>query len=382
MRLRNLRDEEEKTVGSASVDLIRTKKRRFGSKSKALLSFISILLLFFSFSFQRTLLSTNHNYILESTNLEPLTDNKEQELQKKTEEVEHQLIESKQREVVKVENTCKIHQVHFWIGGKSGSTTLFYALTKNNSSFDNKDFGNWKEPCYGSKAWELEWDSLVQRKDLCQVKKKEKIFLLNGCPRNYQASQAKKLVDYGADTFIMLIRDPVDRLVSHVNDDKRRGFRKDIKNVEEFVKNNMIANEGLSLHTLLSRQGSALKNLLSLVEDPERVIIVPIESLKKDAQGVIDSIMDRVGADKYVLDQKSDTHINKGTEGNYEYEHLSNSTRDELRKRFVDDVQLLEKLVGRRFAWSLWARDNHTVVSNDEWLVTSPQGTNLISTQN
>ena len=81
----------------------------------------------------------------------------------------------------------------------------------------------------------------------------------------------------------MLIRDPVDRLVSHINDNRRRGSKHQRKHtVEELVQNLMkhpARGKMSGFEGALSYQGENLANLLSVFPDPSDVLIIPMESM-------------------------------------------------------------------------------------------------------
>lgn len=87
------------------------------------------------------------------------------------------------------------------------------------------------------------------------------------------------------------------------------------------------------------------------MKDPSKILIIPMESLTNDHQGVIDAVMDHVHAKRYKLNiNESDSrHVNIGTADSYQYIQISNSTREKLRNKLKHDVLLLEQLVGKNF---------------------------------
>ena len=204
----------------------------------------------------------------------------------------------------------------------------------------------------------------------------------------------------------MLIRDPVDRLVSHINDNRRRGSKHQRKHtVEELVQNLMkhpARGKMSGFEGALSYQGENLANLLSVFPDPSDVLIIPMESMStpQTMQGVADAVSDHVGAERWkVFDNHNNKntnnnnnnssssssnnvlHLNNGNEkangsssasSSVQYATLSNATTESLRNFFREDVKLLEKLVGKRFSWSSWVYDENETTNMEDWLVTTP----------
>jgi len=285
--------------------------------------------------------------------------------------------------------TRKCQQTYFWGGGKAGSTSLYNLLTHFNSIDNiggfNGGYGIGKEPCLDSNE---RWDWLaLTEKSICRdvdvnthssVEKTLPTHILNGCPRHTTQEQAVNILNMAKaetrQTFLMLIRDPIDRLVSHLNDDVRRGGKK--FNVNERARFLAHASPN-DLHNKLSYQGLALMNLLKVVDDPSSILIIPMESMTVNPQGVVDAVMDHVGGDRWRYNARENTKMNKGNNDGYQYVHLKNETRDALRDVFREDVQLLEFLVGRQFSWSSWAAkgENNNPSSNgsNDWLVTTPK---------
>ena len=233
-----------------------------------------------------------------------------------------------------------------------------------------------KEPCRNTQEWPR-WRSNIKNKEICSIVNGKGQFshILNGCPRHTQIRDAQEILKMSdnttATTFLMLTRDPVDRIVSHLNDERRRGRRGSSLNVESTAAS--LVTRRSSLYHQLSFQGLNLKNLLSVVKDPSKILIIPMESLTNDHQGVIDAVMDHVHAKRYKLNknESDNMHLNIGSDDSYQYITLSNSTREKLRNKFKQDVLLLEQLVGKRFSWSSWAREGDGA-DYEPWLVTTP----------
>ncbi|GFH44260.1 predicted protein [Chaetoceros tenuissimus] len=282
--------------------------------------------------------------------------------------------------------TTKCRQVYFWGGGKAGSTSLFFLLTRGPGGLGNlQNTGPFvqaieKEPCSG-RPWQ-KWTTLTQDTNLCQVGNNSNTFthILNGCPRMTSVKYAQNVLSLSDEPkFLMLLRDPVDRLVSLLNDNVRRGGSK--MDIEKEARKRGLGRTGLTL----VQQGKALQNLLSVVKDPKQILIIPMESISLDTQGVIDAVMDHVGGQRWKRNETEAANpgyaiMNRGdvvTE-KYKYVTLTQDTTEILRNALRQDVLLLESLVGKQFSWSSWAR-NDSVGANDEreeqrneaWLVTT-----------
>eukprot|EP00581_Thalassiosira_minuscula_P001353 CAMPEP_0183744962 /NCGR_PEP_ID=MMETSP0737-20130205/65999_1 /TAXON_ID=385413 /ORGANISM="Thalassiosira miniscula, Strain CCMP1093" /LENGTH=601 /DNA_ID=CAMNT_0025980617 /DNA_START=23 /DNA_END=1829 /DNA_ORIENTATION=+ len=228
----------------------------------------------------------------------------------------------------------------------------------------------------------------------------QRTHVMNGCPRHTSVEDAKAIMNveggpgynhHNHTKFLMLVRDPVERLVSQLNFIVQRYDNS--MNVEQSAQEHAGGDgpvEGLIGD--LSYQGRALSNLLSVVPK-QNVLVIPMESMSRDMQGVVDSVMDHVGGVRWDLNRTSSAsettyQLNNGKEGDVPYATVTNETRDALRGKFREDVLLLERLVGKRFSWSEWAyekkekeeeAERRSGVENDEgqrefWLVTTPKG--------
>lgn len=275
-------------------------------------------------------------------------------------------------------------QVYFWGGGKAGSTSLFIILTNGPGGGGNPQNtgpfvrGFPKEPCQG-KEWKM-WEALTKDTNKCRGGSDSNSFthMLNGCPRETNINYARKVMTLSDNPkFLVLIRDPVDRYVSFLNDSVRRGGSK--MNIEDAAKN-----KRSSFANNLVRQGAQLKTLLSVVKDPKQILIIPMESISINAEGVIDAVMDHVEGRRWKRNETEvrdpgSVKVNVGSTDKYKYVTVSDNTTEILRNEFRQDVLLLESLVGKRFSWSSWARkgDNNSAGEDEEqesefWLVTSP----------
>ena len=150
--------------------------------------------------------------------------------------------------------------VYFWGGGKAGSTTLA-ALLKHGYEGDaydpNSEFiDSPKEICWAERGQIVQrrqgfgsgLDGLSKWRTMTHGHKchpDDKHFVLDACPRYSTREHAELIIEENRNAkFLMLIRNPVDRLISNIND-VRRGPAVDVeeavrklleRNVEE---NNM-----------------------------------------------------------------------------------------------------------------------------------------------
>jgi hypothetical protein len=292
--------------------------------------------------------------------------------------------------------------VYFWGGGKAGSTTL--AVLLNNAGFGLKNETNFhrspfieigKEPCWASgtqnSKWnKIKWDQFIEGK--CNVdssmeqwqgkrqgqqvqvqgqenyeEKVQKKFVMDGCPRYTNLHEAKKIIDDTPDApFLMLVRDPTDRLVSELNDSiRRQGAKFDVeiyaKSLLQKLTNptSTTTRKTASGSALISRSmyGRNLQTLLSVIPDPNKILIIRMDNAfnETNVQETFDVINDHIGSHRRKVNKV--THANSGhttskKKSEYVYSTLSDSTRKGYEDFFRSDVDLLERLVGRKLPWS------------------------------
>lgn len=289
-----------------------------------------------------------------------------------------------------IPSKCK--QVYFWGGGKSGSTSLWSILVRGgnwHNGTKNSPFvdGTAKELCFSKSKHKHAWEELIQNNTLCNTHGYQ--FLINGCPRHTTRHHANQIITYAesADVdyyFLMMIRDPVDRLVSHLNDAVRRGGKRfDVaERAESLAKSSKARGSTATklfmnsdIHMRLSLYGEALLDLLETVEDPSKILIIPIESLSNNPQGVANDIMDHIGGERWKL-SGTNVHSNSGVNNkqNHIYQSLPSATTTKLRGKFKNDVLLLERLIGKKLSWSAWAHGKNNTGQKEEgvWLTSTP----------
>jgi len=324
--------------------------------------------------------------------------------------VEEGALPEEQPQKQKINRECK--QVYFWGGGKAGSSTMYSLIMHAGAYFHNStdlyrspfiDVG--KEYCWvegqkhNVKTWrkhikgkcninnDIETLTLEQRAEREKKGYVENEFVLDGCPRLTFVKSAEKILDEsGPNTkFIMLIRDPIERLISHLNDQRRRQGAK--YNVEDQIKKLLLNKRRRTWEIQLSMYGENLQNLLTAFskvqqqQQEKNILIVRTETINAThTQDVFDAINDHIGAKRRVVEKVRVVNRSNQTSGKYpDYVYqgtISEQTRDALKKFFYSDVELLEKLVGRRFPWS-WV--DHTKYNSDSNVIDmSPWTTALV----
>lgn len=247
----------------------------------------------------------------------------------------------------------------------------------------------WRKHIKGKCNINNDIDTLTQEQRAQREKKGyvEKEFVLDGCPRSTSLISAKKILDEsGPNTkFIVLIRDPIERLISHLNDERKRSGAK--YNVEDRIKMLLRNKKQQFMEIRLSMYGKNLQNLLTAFskvqqqQEEKNILIVRTETLNAThTQDVFDAINDHIGAKRRVVEKVNRANSSNTTSRihpDYVYQGtISEQTRDALKELFYSDIELLEKLVGRRFPWS-WV--DHTKYNSDSNVIDmSPWTTALV----
>ena len=312
--------------------------------------------------------------------------------------------------------------VYFWGGGKAGSTTLASLIKhdyKNNGYDPNSEFiDSPKEICWAERVPMLQQrrgfgsgvDGLSKWRGMTHGHKCHpgfKHFVLDACPRYNTRDHAELIMEENPNAkFLMLIRNPVDRLISHIND-VRRGPAVDVEEaVRKLLERNLarranaaawnrgdaessgilrrkgLGRQGMDLlpqklghvsrvsrsHWELSLYGKNLHNLLAAVP-ASQVLVVQTEALSRDPQQTIDDIMQFIGASK----PKSVMTLHENQlQNRTSYKTISPGLRQELETAFgADQVLLLQQLGGKNFPWS-WIDDGTNASNDDNWLTATP----------
>ncbi len=307
--------------------------------------------------------------------------------------------------------------IYFWGGGKAGSTTLATLLKHdyNNSGYDpNSEFvDSPKEICWAlqhqQRRFGSEIDSLSKWRGMTHGQKchpDDKRFVLDACPRYSTKEQAQAIIEENPHAkFLMLIRNPVDRLVSHIND-VRRGPTVDVEEVvKKLLKRNVAGGMGWygmhdsntkklrdrngnhdllrdrviekkfdhvsqmsRSHWELSLYGENLRNLLTVVPTSQ-VLVVQTEALSRNPQETMNNILSFIGANK---SKKVKVLHENQLHDRASYKTISPELRLELEAAFrADHLLLLQLLRGKTFAWS-WVADGSNSSAVDDWLTATP----------
>lgn len=290
-----------------------------------------------------------------------------------------QIVQPQPNVILPKSNTC--YPVYFWGGGKSGTTNLAVLLNNagyglvNESFAHNSPFPRFpKEICWAKKpnekqTWDNAMSGLCKADDSKTSNTTKKEFLLDGCPQYHEVSHAKKIMENNPNArFFMLVRNPIDRMISHLNDNRLRFGQK--INVQQSIKSAAKKSSRDPL-LFLSKFGEALENLLKVVKNRSQILVILSEAMHEDndVQKTFDAINDHIGSKRRKLMKVA--HANRFND-NSDYQTIDNETREQMQAFFEKDVELLESLVGRRMPWS-WT-DPNPKVDSSPWLFTIPKG--------
>ena len=226
--------------------------------------------------------------------------------------------------------------VFFLGGGKSGSTTL--------ATYLKHDPNNWK-------VWDPNGQFMDGGKEFCwsmsgQSKQqfwrhfkthgsKTAVFALDACPRAVERVHYERMVKtFPNSSYLMLVRDPVDRVISHMNDmldGRNRG-------IESLLKSQMSGNQ---LAVSLSMFGKIIRNAYSVLPR-HKILIVPTLDMTRHPQQTIDKVMKHIGAkpkNVTLVEANKRKHRNS-------YQIPSNTTIKWLRDMFYKDWELFRNISG------------------------------------
>ena len=236
-------------------------------------------------------------------------------------------------------------KVVFFIGGhKCGSTTL--------ATYLKHDPKNWT-------AWDANDQFMDGRKELCwsvsgTPKKffwkfftthgsKTATFALDACPRAIRRTHFDCMLKaFPNASYLMLVRDPVDRVISDMNALLDKHKMRNVS-IEDLLRERIFGYQrpGLMLPVRLSMFGNILKTAYS-VFPRNKVMIVPNPDLKRQPQQLIDKVMRHIGAKpKNVTLVEANKRKDKTT-----YQMPSNTTIKWLRDMFYSDWELFKNISG------------------------------------
>ena len=149
--------------------------------------------------------------------------------------------------------------------------------------------------------------------------------------------------------FLMLIREPVSRTISHFNDQAIRFHgSKDIEKLALSTgKNGSAARNSLAFK--LSEYNVIIQNFLAFF-DPDQLLMVPTENLKNHAQQVLDEVFEFLGGEKKNIGKMTKTDRN-ANHVNPKYRNVTRHAECVLHKSFVETRNYLQNLTDYRFDW-------------------------------
>mmetsp|Transcript_4594 Transcript_4594/g.6138 ORF Transcript_4594/g.6138 Transcript_4594/m.6138 type:complete len:391 (+) Transcript_4594:298-1470(+) len=245
--------------------------------------------------------------------------------------------------------------VYFLGGGKAGTTTLATLLKHSPPKYEKWDpkgqFSDaGKEVCWASSGHPGTPQSYWGRFRQCVPDEAfvRKRFALDGCPRTWKDSQLKTIAMVHPHTrFLMLVRDPVDRLISHVNllhllpSGGGRGPGNNVdKKYEKYLDGGQMSISGMS--TDLSKYDRILKNFLRYF-DSDQLLIIPTAALKTHAQEVLDDVMHHIGGERIIVPEAIETNNNYQKKN---YARPSESMRRRLDEYYQPVRNYVQEAVG------------------------------------
>lgn len=228
--------------------------------------------------------------------------------------------------------------VFFLGGGKSGSTTL--------ATYLKHDPNNWT-------VWDPNGQFLEGGKEFCWSKSrrtkeqfwkhfstqgsKTAVFALDACPQAVERAHFERMVKtFPNASYLMLVRDPVDRVISHMNDMNERNNR----NIDSLLKSQMNGNQ---LAKRLSMFGNIIQNAYSVLPK-HKILIIPSPEMTRRPQETIDKVMKHIGAQpKIVTLVEANKRKHRKT-----YQIPSDTTIKWLKNIFYKDWELFKNTSGLR----------------------------------
>ena len=305
----------------------------------------------FDFDIDQRNLSKTSNYVtIDKNQLRNLTGNDEQNLSffknVKVNNVSGQTLDLRKKISKKHVQSNKTllddsKVVFFLGGGKSGSTAL--------ATYLKHDPNNWK-------VWDANGQFMDGGKEFCWAMKRSSkeqfwkhftthgstkaIFALDACPQATERTHFERMVKtFPNASYLMLVRDPVDRAISHMNDemdkkDKTNTIRGDIES-------RLRGLSGTSLAGRLSMFGKILLNAYTVLPRG-KIMIVPTQDMTKQPQETINRILNHIGAGP-----KNVSLVEANKRKHWKsYQIPSNTTIKRLRDIFHDDWELFKKISG------------------------------------
>ena len=250
---------------------------------------------------------------------------------------------------------------YFIGGGKAGSTTMAtllkhhpdnnYALYDPNGPF--ADAG--KEVCWALHGQTAPSHYFSHFRDCLKCPPpngKAPLVALDACPRYTDMAVAARIACVHPDTrFIMLVREPVSRVVSRYNAQRvRAGLRTP---VDEYMRR--LQRDPGWMESRLSDYAHILESFLQFF-DPEQIIVVHSSALSQDPpelQKLMDVVCDHLGvAHRTVALIRSNDHSHKASS---DYLHPSAALTAALQLELAPSVQRLYAMLGANLGWEGYA---------------------------
>jgi len=236
----------------------------------------------------------------------------------------------------------------FIIGAaKSGTTTLFDMIANHPDVCDIPDV-KVKEPWYfGTSSLQLKW-----YRCLFPIRKNGKLACdasTSLLPSSLTPLQIRCVLSNAK--FIVILRDPVDRALSHYEYDKRRGFEvpasfEDALEMEHACATESNVQNAFTFfhYRMWGRYAEQLERLFS-VFDRNQFLVLTTAELQKDRQGVADKVFKFLRLPDHRIEDVKNSNIGKYT-----------SMRPETRRMLVEYYrpynEQLYSLLGHRYDWS------------------------------
>ena len=175
---------------------------------------------------------------------------------------------------------------------------------------------------------------------------------LDACPHYTSRAQAEAIACVHPDTrFIMLVREPVSRVVSRYNAQRvRAGLRTP---VDEYMRR--LQRDPGWMESRLSDYAHILESFLQFF-DPEQIIVVHSSALSQDPpelQKLMDVVCDHLGvAHRTVALIRSNDHSHKASS---DYLHPSAALTAALQLELAPSVQRLYAMLGANLGWEGYA---------------------------
>ena len=235
--------------------------------------------------------------------------------------------------------------VYFLGGGKAGSTTLAMLLKHGAPSYatwdPNGQFADsGKEVCWAESGTTSR--GYWRHFNGCTTSKR-KLFALDACPRYYSDTHLSRIARvHPTAKFIMLVREPANRIVSHLND---HALRYGVSfNFESRFK--QVIDNKHSLEWELSQYSKMLQTFLKYF-DSNQILIVKTEDLNAYTKEIVSEIMKHIGGTNKEITPIESNRLNKRTG----YRRPSSSTLQHARDIMRPDVEWLREHTDIHIGW-------------------------------